>query len=53
VCGFGHGLPPRCAVAQKSLEDTDLTNGFTKNAKGRKSYANLIRNLFNIYFVGK
>jgi len=24
VCGFGHGLPPRCAVAQKSLEDTAL-----------------------------
>jgi len=24
VCGFGHGLPSRCAVGQKSLGNTDL-----------------------------
>jgi len=30
VCGFGHGLPSRCAVAQKRLDNTGIDLKFGK-----------------------
>jgi len=33
VCGFGHGLPSRCAVGQKSLGNTAIGYNFKRVGK--------------------